>query len=76
MHTLLLPETLEVYQRTYTDGGVLVCLDETSKQHIKETCAPLPMRQGNNEIYDFEYERNGVSHLIMLFAPLKACRSD
>jgi hypothetical protein len=67
-------DILEVYQRTYTDNEVLVCMDETSKQHIKETRTPLPMRQGDNEIYDFEYERNGVSNLFMLFAPLEGWR--
>ena len=49
-------------------------MDETSKQHIKETRIPLAMRQGDNEIYDFEYERNGVSNLFMLFAPLEGWR--
>ncbi len=68
-------DILEVYQRSYTENEILVCMDETSKQHIKETRAPLPMRQGgNNEIYDFEYERNGVSNLFMLFAPLEGWR--
>ena len=67
-------DILEVYQRTYTDNEVLVCMDETSKQHIKETRTPLPMRQRDNEIYDFEYERNGVSNLFMLFAPLEGWR--
>ena len=59
-------DILEVYQRSYTDDELLVCMDETSKQQIKETRTPLPMRQGDNEIYDFEYERNGVSNPFML----------
>jgi len=67
-------DILEVYQRSYTDDEILVCMDETSKQHIKETRAPLSMRQGVTEIYDFEYERNGVSNLFMLFAPLEGWR--
>ena len=67
-------DVLEVYQRSYADNEVLVCMDETSKQHIKETRNPLPMRLGGNEIYDFEYERNGVSNLFMLFAPIKGWR--
>ncbi len=67
-------DILEVYQRTYTENEVLVCMDETSKQHIKETRTPFPLRQGDNEIYDFEYERNGVSNLFMLFAPIEGLR--
>ena len=29
-------DVLEVYQRRYGDNEVLVCLDETSKQQVKE----------------------------------------
>lgn len=65
---------LAVYQRTYTADEVLVCMDETSKQQTKETRIPLPMRLGEPEIFDFEYERNGVSNLFMLFAPLEGWR--
>lgn len=67
-------DVLEVYQRSFTDEEVLVCLDETSKQHIKETRVPLPPKSGELEKYDFEYERNGVSNLFMLSAPLEGWR--
>ncbi len=67
-------DVLEVYQRSFTDDEVLVCMDETSKQHIKETRIPLPARPGEPEKYDFEYERNGVSNLFMLSAPLEGWR--
>lgn len=67
-------DVLEVYQRSFTDDEVLVCMDETSKQHIKETRMPLPTRPGEPEKYDFEYERNGVSNLFMLSAPLEGWR--
>ncbi len=67
-------DILEVYQRRYADNEVLVCMDETSKQHIKETRAPLPTRPGEPKRFDFEYERNGVSNLFMLFSPLEGWR--
>jgi hypothetical protein len=67
-------DILNVYQRTYTEDEVLVCMDETSKQHTKETRLPFAMRPGDPEIFDFEYERNGVSNLFMLFAPLNGWR--
>ncbi len=67
-------DILEVYQRAFTEDEVLVCLDETSKQHIKETRHPMSTRPGESEKYDFEYERNGVSNLFMLFAPLVGWR--
>ena len=67
-------DVLEVYHRQFGDNEVLVCLDETSKQQVKETRRPLPARPGAPACYDYEYERNGVSNLFMLFAPLEGWR--
>ncbi len=67
-------DVLEVYHRQYGDNEVLVCLDETSKQQVKETRGPRPARSGAAGIYDYEYERNWVSNLFMLFAPLEGWR--
>jgi hypothetical protein len=67
-------DVLEVYQRHYEEDEVLICMDETSKQHIKETRIPLPTRLREPERFDYEYERNGVSNLFMLFAPLEGWR--
>jgi hypothetical protein len=67
-------DTLEVYHRPYTPTHPLVCIDESSKQHVKETRAPLPGQPGKPQRYDYEYERNGVSNLFMIFAPLAGWR--
>ena len=67
-------DVLEVYQRRYEGNEVLVCMDETSKQQVKETRAPRPAAPGKVAEYDYEYERNGVSSLFMLFAPLDGWR--
>ena len=67
-------DVLEVYHRPYGDNEVLVCLDETSKQQTKETRLPRPARPGASGVYDYEYERNGVSNLFMLFPPLEGWR--
>ena len=67
-------DVLEVYHREYQDNEVLVCLDETSKQLVQETRTPLPPRPGAPMAYDHEYQRNGVSNLFMLFAPLEGWR--
>ena len=67
-------DVLEVYHRRFEDNEVLVCLDETSKQLVKETRTPLPPRPGVATAYDYEYERNGVSNLFMLYAPLEGWR--
>ena len=51
-----------------------MCLDETSKQQVKETCQARPSRPGAAHAYDYEYQRNGVSNLFMVFAPLEGWR--
>lgn len=65
---------LEVYKRPHRSRRPLVCLDEANKQLVKETRLPLPLKPGEAERYDYEYERKGSSNLFMLFAPLEAWR--
>jgi hypothetical protein len=67
-------DVLDVYQRPVSDKNPLVCVDETSKQQIKETRAFLAPEPGQPGRYDHEYQRNGVSNLFMLFAPLQGWR--
>ena len=67
-------EILEIYHRPENRAHPVVCVDETSKQHIKETRQPLPMAFGMPSRYDYEYARNGVSNLFMIFAPLQGFR--
>ena len=67
-------DVLAVYQRPRDPACPLVCLDETSKQLIKETREPIIMTKGRARRVDYEYERNGVANLFMLFAPLDGWR--
>jgi DDE superfamily endonuclease len=50
------------------------CVDESSKQLIKETRTPIPMKSGRPARYDYEYERNGTANLFMMFVPLEGWR--
>jgi hypothetical protein len=67
-------DVLSVYQKAACESKPLVCMDETSKQHVKEIRHALPGRVGDVEKYDYEYERNGVSNLFMVSAPLLGWR--
>ena len=67
-------DVLEVYHRPHDPACPLVCLDETSKQLIKETRVPIPARPGRPARTDYEYERNGTANIFMLFAPLEGWR--
>jgi len=61
---------LDVYKRPYDPKRPNVCLDETSKQLIGETRTPVPTSPGQPARYDYEYKRNGVANLFMMFEPL------
>ncbi|HEV2042715.1 MAG TPA: IS630 family transposase [Casimicrobiaceae bacterium] len=67
-------DVLAVYTRPHDPEHPLVCLDETSKQLIAETRMPIPMKAGRPARFDYEYERNGVANLFMMFAPLEGWR--
>jgi hypothetical protein len=67
-------DVLAVYRRPHDPDHPLVCLDETSKQLIAETRTPIAMTPGNPARHDYEYERNGVANLFMMFAPLEGWR--
>jgi len=63
-------DVLEVYTRPYDKRRPVVCLDESSKQLVKETRCPIPARPGQPRRVDYEYERNGTANLFMVFEPL------
>jgi hypothetical protein len=67
-------DVLDVYQRPLDDKRPVVCLDESTKQLIKETRIPIAAKTGSVEKYDHEYERNGVSTLFMMVSPLLGWR--
>ena len=65
---------MDVYKRPYDPKRPNVCLDETSKQLIGETRTPVPAGPGQPARYDYEYKRNGVANLFMMFEPLAGKR--
>ena len=67
-------DVLEVYHRPRDPDRPVVCLDETSKQLIAETRAPIPAKPGRPARHDYEYQRNGTANLFMMFAPLEGWR--
>ena len=67
-------DVLEVYHRPYDPDRPVVCFDETSKQLIKETRAPIPQSPGRPATSDYEYERNGTASIFMFSEPLSGFR--
>jgi DDE superfamily endonuclease len=67
-------EVLEVYTRPYDSRRPLVCLDETSKQLLRDTRAGPPPAPGRPSRVDSEYEREGVVNLFLCGEPLAGQR--
>ena len=67
-------DVLAVYTRPRDPDRPVVCLDETSKQLIAETRVSVAMKPGRPACVDYEYARNGVANLFMMFAPLEGWR--
>jgi len=67
-------DVLEIYKLPYDMLRPVVCLDETNRQLIGEVNTPIPMSAGRPRIYDYEYKRNGVADIFMMFEPLAARR--
>jgi DDE superfamily endonuclease len=67
-------DVLAVYTRPHDPAYPVGCLDETSKQLIAETRAPLPAAPGQPERVDYDYERCGTANLFMTCEPLTGQR--
>jgi hypothetical protein len=67
-------DVLDVYTQPYDAKHPLVTMDEKPVQWIGETRRPVKAKPGQLERFDFEYKRNGVANLFMLFEPLAARR--
>jgi len=67
-------DVLEVYQRPYDERRPMVCMDETSKQLVSEVRPALRVKPGGAPRQDYEYKRNGVANVFLLFEPLAGYR--
>jgi hypothetical protein len=67
-------DVLDLYHQPYDPKHPQVCMDETSKQLVSEVIQPIPASPRQVERYDYEYERQGVANLFILFEPLAGWR--
>jgi len=67
-------DVLAVYAQPADPRYPLVCMDEVSKQLLRDTRAPLPMSAEQPERIDYEYERAGVMNLFLFCEPLRGQR--
>jgi len=62
-------DLLDLYARPFRRGEPVVCLDEKSKQLLKDSRFPLPIRSGTPVRQDYEYVRAGTCNLFVAVEP-------
>jgi hypothetical protein len=67
-------DVLEVYKLPYDARRPLICMDEMPKQLLADKREPLASQAGTPARQDYEYQRNGVADLFMVFEPLAGKR--
>lgn len=67
-------DVLHLYSLPYDQKRPVVCFDELPVQLVGDVIAPLPMKAGKSERFDYEYERGGVACLLVAFEPLSGKR--
>jgi hypothetical protein len=67
-------DLLHLYSLSYDEKRPLICFDELPVQLLGEVVAPLPMKEGKPERFDYEYERGGTGVLLVAFEPLTGKR--
>jgi DDE superfamily endonuclease len=62
-------DLLELYARPYDSREPVICLDEKSKQLLRETRCPLPAKPATVRKEDYEYERAGTCNIFVAVEP-------
>jgi transposase len=67
-------DVLEIYKRPYDAKRPLICMDEMPKQLLADLRETVRCRPGRAARQDYEYKRNGIQDVFMLFEPLQGKR--
>jgi hypothetical protein len=62
-------DLLDLYARPFQAREPVVCLDEKSKQLLRDTREPLPVKTGAPAKHDYEYARAGTCNLFVAVEP-------
>lgn len=62
-------DLLDLYARPFQAREPVVCLDEKSKQLLRDTREPLPVKPGAPAKHDYEYARAGTCNLFVAVEP-------
>jgi hypothetical protein len=67
-------EVLDLYAQEHSTEEPLICMDEASKQLLRDEQPPEPMKPGQPMREDYHYERRGTQAIFMFFDPLRGWR--
>jgi hypothetical protein len=67
-------DVLDVYAAEHTDDEPLICMDEASKQLLRDESPTQPLAPGRPAREDYHYERHGTQAIFMFFNPLAGKR--
>jgi hypothetical protein len=67
-------DVIQTYLLPYDPQYPVVCFDEACKQLFGEVRPPQPPRPGASARVDYEYERKGVCHQLLMCEPLRGWR--
>jgi len=67
-------DVIQTYLLPYDPKYPVVCFDEACKQLFGEVREPLPTLPGSPAKQDYEYERKGVCHQLLMCEPLRGWR--
>jgi len=62
-------DLLDLYARPFRSREPVICLDEKSKQLVKDSRQSLPIRPGTPLRLDYEYVRGGTCNLFVTIKP-------
>jgi len=74
-YIMRMEDVLDLYARELPEDEMLICMDESTKQHIKEKREPIPCKAKQPQKYDYEYIRHGVSSIFIFFSPDESWRT-
>jgi len=60
---------LGIYARSYNAQEPVICVDEKSKQLLRQTRSPLPLQPGRCTKEDYEYRRAGTRNIFVAVEP-------
>jgi hypothetical protein len=67
-------DILDLYTAAHPPVEPLVCMDEASKQLLREVTAPIPLARGRPAREDYHYERRGTQAIFCFFDPSRGWR--